>query len=141
MSQPFADLDVEGNTVVRKLGGSGGELSARTCTQQLIYEVGDPAAYLTPDIAADFTNVRFAALSADAVRVHGGRAGCPVPGFGPHRTPTLLRLHARSTGVKQSAEFSVGGLGSRTVCSAASGRTGWCASGWRSKARARRPTS
>ena len=96
---------------MRKLPGSGGELSPRSCAQQLIYEVGDPAAYLTPDCAADFTHVHFTSLSPDAVQVRGGCAGVPAEGGGVQRTPTLLRLHATTAGIKQSAEFSVGGSG------------------------------
>lgn len=111
ISQPMADLDAEGNCILRKLSGSGGELSPRSCAQQLIYEVGDPAAYLTPDCAADFTAVNFRSLSADAVQVRGACAGVPVASGGIQRTPTLLRLHATRKGVKQSAEFSVGGSG------------------------------
>jgi hypothetical protein len=50
MSLPYADVSVTGDVIISKLEGSGGELSYATCAQQLLYEVGDPSAYITPDL-------------------------------------------------------------------------------------------
>jgi hypothetical protein len=68
---PFADVSPDGTAVLGKLAGSGGILTARTCAEQLLYEVSDPAEYLTPDVTADFTGVRFTELGEDRVRVTG----------------------------------------------------------------------
>lgn len=68
---PFADVEPDGNAVLGKLPGTGGRLDIRTCTEQLLYEVGEPAAYLTPDVTADFSNVRFLDVEPDRVRVEG----------------------------------------------------------------------
>jgi hypothetical protein len=69
---PFADVAEDGSAVLGKVEGSGGEISPRTCTEQLLYEVHDPAAYLQPDVAADFSGVRFRVLGPDRVAIEGG---------------------------------------------------------------------
>ena len=75
---PFADVTADGTATFGKLAGSGGRLDVRTCGEQLLYEVDDPAAYLTPDVTADFSRVRFSQLGQDRVRADGA-AGRPRP--------------------------------------------------------------
>lgn len=73
---PFADVREDGTAVFGKLDGSGGTITARTCAEQILYEVGDPTTYLTPDVTADFSKIAFNELGQDRVACAGvtGRA-------------------------------------------------------------------
>lgn len=75
---PLAEVDASGSAVISKVSGSGGRIDTATCTEQLIYEVHDPAAYLTPDVCADFSAVAFHADGPNRVRVMGAQ-GKPRP--------------------------------------------------------------
>jgi len=68
---PIAEVGSDGSVVITKVAGSGGCVTPATCTEQLLYEVHDPAAYLTPDVTADFSGARFDLLEADRVAVSG----------------------------------------------------------------------
>ncbi|MBL8703298.1 MAG: DUF1446 domain-containing protein [Rhodospirillales bacterium] len=71
---PYAEVDAEGNAVLAKAPGTGGRLSLQTCKEQLFYEVTDPHAYLTPDVAVDFTGIALREAGADRVAVSGAAA-------------------------------------------------------------------
>ncbi|MFD7512458.1 acyclic terpene utilization AtuA family protein, partial [Streptomyces sp. NPDC059853] len=76
---PYADVDETGQAVFGKLPETGGRLDTRTCAEQLLYEVDDPSAYVTPDVVADLSQVTFTQLGADRVRAQGA-TGRPRPG-------------------------------------------------------------
>jgi hypothetical protein len=75
---PVAEVSEDGTFVLTKTPGTGGQVSFRTVREQLLYEVHDPARYLTPDVEADFSGVRLSDVGTNRVRVTGAR-GKPRP--------------------------------------------------------------
>ena len=70
---PIAEIDEDGTMRITKPEGSGGAVNIETVSEQLLYEVGDPAAYLTPDVVADFTTVTLREVGRDVVQIDGAR--------------------------------------------------------------------
>ncbi|MBL8673299.1 MAG: DUF1446 domain-containing protein [Rhodospirillales bacterium] len=68
---PLAEVALDGSAAISKLPDTGGCVTMATVKEQLLYEVHDPAAYLTPDVTADFSGVRIAEEGRDRVLVEG----------------------------------------------------------------------
>ena len=68
---PFADVSADGSAVVGKLPGTGGRIDRATVREQLLYEITDPTAYLTPDVELDLRGASVHQVGPDRVRVAG----------------------------------------------------------------------
>ncbi len=77
LGYPIAEVEESGELVVTKHPGLGGRITPAVLKEQLLYEIGDPRGYATPDATADFTSIRLADLGADRVRVDRVRGGPP----------------------------------------------------------------
>jgi len=78
---PIAEAAPDGGIVITKHAGSGGLVSVQTVKEQLLYEIGNPAEYITPDCVADFTTIRLAGEGPDRVRVSGVRGKPATPSY------------------------------------------------------------
>jgi hypothetical protein len=76
---PIGEIGEDGGLVITKVADSGGAVTARTCKEQLLYEVHDPARYIQPDVTADFSQVKVEEIGKDRVRISGGK-GTKRPG-------------------------------------------------------------
>ena len=76
---PIIEASPDGTFVVTKHDHTGGTVTLRTVKEQLLYEMGDPSTYITPDVTADFTTIRLSDSGRDRVRVHGIRGRAPTP--------------------------------------------------------------
>lgn len=75
---PIAEISADRQVTITKPPGSGGRVNVQTVAEQLVYEIGDPAHYLTPDVDVDFRNVTLEQIGEDRVAVKNV-AGGPAP--------------------------------------------------------------
>jgi hypothetical protein len=80
---PIVELEADGSFVITKAGNTGGVVDARTVKEQLLYELHDPAAYLTPDVTADISEAEVEDVGNNRVAVTGVRG---------HARPATLKI-------------------------------------------------
>ena len=68
---PIAEVEESGAATIGKVSQTGGAITAMTLKEQILYEVHDPANYITPDVVVDFTTARLQEVGPDRVRVSG----------------------------------------------------------------------
>ena len=101
LGYPIAEIDADGHCTITKPAGTGGRIDAHTVKEQLLYEVHDPAAYLTPDVVADITEADVTELAPDRVRLSGVRG---------HARPAGLKVNVcHATGWLAEGEISYAG--------------------------------
>jgi hypothetical protein len=100
---PLAEVEGDATGIVTKLEGTGGLVSEHTVKEQLMYEVHDPRAYLTPDVTADFSKARVSQEAKDRVRISGVT--------GRTRPEKLKAIIGFDGGSLAEAEFSYAGAG------------------------------
>lgn len=103
MGYPLVEVEPSGEFVLTKHPGSGGVVNVHTMTEQALYEIGDPRAYRSPDVIADFTSFEWRQESRDRVRVTG------VRGYPP--SDRLKVSMTYEAGHKLSASIIVSGPG------------------------------
>jgi hypothetical protein len=101
LGYPIAEVQADGSAVITKPAGSGGVVDLRTVKEQILYEIHDPAAYLTPDVVLDLTGVELAQRGPDRVSVTGAR--------GHARPVTLKATVCFENGWFAEAEISYAG--------------------------------
>lgn len=98
---PVVEAREDGTFTVTKHEGTGGMVTVDTVSEQLVYEMGDPSGYITPDVIADFTSIRLRQEGKDRVGVSGIQ--------GKPRTPFLKVSGSYLAGYKSSGQITLSG--------------------------------
>lgn len=80
MGYPIAEVSEDGSAIFTKLNSQGGKMSRNTLREQLVYEIHDPANYITPDVIVDLTEVKIEDIEKNRVKFSGAK-GKTKPGM------------------------------------------------------------
>jgi hypothetical protein len=78
---PIAEVQRDGTAVITKPPGTGGLVSVGTVGEQILFEIGDPATFITPDVICDWRDVSLEQVGPDRVRVSGARGTAPTTSY------------------------------------------------------------
>jgi hypothetical protein len=105
LGYPLAEVNANGDVIITKLADAGGCVTVQTCTEQLLYEIEDPAQYLQPDVVADFSKVQLVQVGADRVQALGAS--------GTRRPDTLKVTLGYRDGFVGEGQMSYAGPGAK----------------------------